>query len=108
MKAALLLVAASLANYAGFACLALAMPRHWSAASGKRVAVVPQRRALRTGGFAMIALSYALCVYRDGAGFGSLLWVILISAGAIAVALTLAWWPQGPWPMSCRLTGHRK
>ena len=91
---ALLLGAANMASYGGFACLALAMPRHWAAATGKKVDVVPHRRWLRPCGFAMLALSYGLCAYRDGPGFGSLLWAILISAAAIAVALTLTWRPQ--------------
>lgn len=91
---ALLLVAASLASYGGFACLALAMPRHWAEARGQRMDVVPHRRWLRPCGFLMLGVTYALCVHRDGTSFGSLLWVVLISAAAIAVALTLAWRPQ--------------
>jgi hypothetical protein len=91
---ALLLLAAGLASYSGFACLALAMPRHWTQASGQRVDVVPRRRWLRPCGFLMLGVAYALCVYRDGPSFGSLLWAVLISAAAIAVALTLAWRPQ--------------
>lgn len=94
MTAALLLLAASLASYSGFACFALAMPRHWAAASGRSLAAVPHRRALRLGGFALLAGTYGLCVYRDGPSFGSVLWVVLIPMAAIAVALTLAWRPQ--------------
>lgn len=91
---ALLLVAASLAGYIGFACLALAMPRHWAEAGGRKTATTPHRRQLRACGFALLGLAYAFCVHRDGAGFGSVLWIVLLSAAAGAVALTLAWRPR--------------
>lgn len=91
---ALLLIAASLASYGGFACLALAMPCHWAEVSGQGIDVAPLRRWLRPLGFSMLGIAYALCVYRDGPSFGSLLWVVLISAAAIAVALTLTWQPR--------------
>jgi len=94
VKATLLLIAASLACYSGFAGLALAMPRHWAAASGQRVTAAPHRRWLRPSGFSMLALAYALCVHRDGASFGSVLWAVLLPAAAVAVALTLAWRPR--------------
>lgn len=89
---ALLLAAASLAGYIGFACLALAMPRHWIEVSGRKTA--PHRRWLRPCGFALLGIAYALCVHRDGASFGSVLGMILLSAAAGAVALTLAWRPR--------------
>jgi len=94
MMPALLSVAASLASYAGFACLALAMPRHWAEASGQESAAAPHRRRLRPLGLLMLGVSYALCVYRDGPSFGALLWVLLCYAAAIAVALTLTWQPR--------------
>lgn len=91
---ALLLVAASLAGYIGFACLALAMPRHWIEASGRKTAPAPHRRGLRSCGFSLLGVAYALCVHRDGASFGSVLGIVLFSAAAGAVALTLAWRPR--------------
>lgn len=95
---ALLLLAAGLASYSAWACMALAMPRHWWAdANGQGVACAPHRTWLRPFGFALLGLGYALCVYRDGPGFGSVLWVLLVSAAAIAVALTLAWRPRFLW-----------
>lgn len=94
MISALLLVAAALAAYGAFACLALSMPRHWAAASGQKLTVVPHRRWLRPGGFALLGVACALCVYRDGPGFGAVLWVVLISGAALAVAFTLAWQPR--------------
>lgn len=89
MTAALLLAAASLAGYAGFMCLALAMPRHWAEVSGRKTGTAPHR--LRPCGFSLLGFAFALCVYRDGLSFGSVLWTVLLAAMAIAVALTLAW-----------------
>ena len=94
MMAALLLVAASLASYGGFACLALAMPDHWTRVSGQRSDAVPRPRVLRSAGFSMLGMAYVLCMYRDGPSFGSLLWVVQLSVAAIAVALTLTWRPK--------------
>jgi hypothetical protein len=91
MMPALLLAGAALVSYAGFACLALAMPEHWGAATGTPAAVAPYRRRLRPCGFLLLGLSCALCWYRDGPGFGLLLWMVLLSAAAVAVALTLSW-----------------
>ena len=91
---AMLLLAACLASYGGFACLALAMPDHWEQVKGG-----PQRGAaprwLRPTGLLLLALAYGLCVWRDGDSFGSLLWTVLISAAAVAVAFTLTWRSAG-------------
>lgn len=93
MIPALLLLAAALAGYLGFACLALAMPRHWAEASGEKTAP-PHPRWLRTCGFSLSGIAFAICVCRDGLSFGAVLATVLISASAIAVALTLAWRPR--------------
>lgn len=93
MMPALLLAAACLAAYCGFACLALAMPEHWARVSGQESDVSPHRRRLRPVGFGLLAVAYLLCLWRDGAGFGSVLWVVLGAAAAMAVALTLTWRP---------------
>lgn len=102
MTPVLLLMLAALASYLGFACLALAMPRHWAQAGGRRVDAVSHRRRLRACGFALLGIAYLLLVYRDGPSFGSVLWVVLLSGAAIAVALTLAWRPQVLWPVRWR------
>lgn len=91
MTPALLLILAGLASYGGFACLALAMPRHWAQMGGARLRVAPPRRLLRGCGAALLGGAYALLVYRDGPSFGSVLWVLLLFAAAAAVALSLAW-----------------
>ena len=94
MMSTLLLVGAGLASYGGFVCFALAIPAHWAQASGQQGDTALRRRRLRTVGIFMLSLAYVLCVSRDGPSFGSLLWVLSISAAAIAVALTLTWRPK--------------
>ncbi|QGZ38149.1 uncharacterized protein DUF3325 [Pseudoduganella flava] len=91
---ALQLLAAAALCYGGFACLALAMPDHWVQAGGRQEAAATLCRPLRRAGAMLLAAAYALCVCRDGASFGTLLWVVLVSAGALAVALTLTWRPH--------------
>lgn len=87
---ALLLLAAGLLAYAGFACLALAMPDHRFLLRD-RAALLPSPRLLRWLAVALLGGAYGLCLYRDGASFGSLLWLVLISAAGLAVAFTLTW-----------------
>lgn len=81
----LLLLASALSAYAGFACLALAMPEH-----AQRIRIALSPRKLRPIGACMLALAYLACIARDGASFGTLLWGVLISLAAFAVALTLS------------------
>lgn len=85
-----LLVAAALLAYAGFACLALAMPDH-RALLGDRAACLPSSRLLRLLAACLLGGAYAVCLWRDGGSFGSLLWLVLISAAGLAVAFTLTW-----------------
>ena len=91
---AVLLLAAALACYGGFACLALAMPDHWEQAGGRPGAADGLRRPLRVRGYALLGLAFALCLTRDGASFGTLLWAVLTTAAAMAVAFTLTWRPR--------------
>jgi len=99
----LLLLLAGAACYAGFAGLALAMPDSWERAGGETAAHARHRLRLQIGGVVLLAASLAACLWRDGPGFGALLWGTLLTAGAIAVAFTLTWRPQ----LLGRLTGRR-
>jgi hypothetical protein len=94
MMATLLLLFASLAGYSGFACLALAMPEHWANAGGDPDGQATRRHRLRLSGAMMLCMACAVCIWRDGASFGILLWTLLMSASAIAVTFTLTWYPQ--------------
>jgi len=46
---------------------------------------------LRASGFAFLLLALVLALLRDGASFGSLLWVTMISVSALAVVAKLSW-----------------
>lgn len=88
-----MLLAALLAGL-GFAWLALSQERHHERVGG-HLPVSP--RALwtrRVIGFVSVALVLPLCTASQGASFGSLLWTMLLSAAAMAVAFTLAWRPH--------------
>lgn len=87
---ALLLLAIGLVCYASFICFALTLPEHWEQLGG-RPGHAPGAYPLRATGAGLLAFALALCLWRDGAGFGSLLWMLLISVAALAVAFTLSW-----------------
>ena len=92
--AEVVLGAALAAGYLGFALLALAQPRHWHAVIGRTAAPPPRPVALRSAGWSGVACAFALVLQRDGAAFGSVLGILLLTVCAAAVALTLAWRPK--------------
>lgn len=94
MMAGFMLLCASIAGYAGFACLALSMPDNWAKAGGAADGHAGRRPGLRLCGALMLCATLALCIWRDGASFGAMLWIILLTASAIAVAFTLTWRPR--------------
>ena len=106
----LLLLAPSLAAYAGFACFALMNPEHWAQAGYEARGHATARVWLRPTGGLLLVLAWLACVWRDGPSFGSLLWCLLASAAALAVALTLTWRPSTLRPQfyqrrqTCRIT----
>jgi len=92
MLETLLTLAAAAACCLALALLALSQEEHWT-----RVGMppaTPLARRWRYVASAVLILAGVLCVAGHGAGFGLLLWVMLISAGIMAVALTLSWRPQ--------------
>lgn len=97
---ALLLLATGLTAYAG--CLLLAMSQNRfrtdilpGAAANHRL-----NRSLRCAGTALLALSAALAIARDGAAFGCLLFVQIVCLGALLVVPTLAFWRSDRKPSS--------
>ena len=89
-----MLIALSLAAYAGFLLLALAQARPRQRL-GLAAQLAPGRRlSLRLSGALLLALALVLALARDGPGFGSLLWGTAISLAALAVACTLSWPPR--------------
>lgn len=84
----------SVAVYCGFMSLALSQAKHWTRMIEASRCPPHVARRLRILGWLTLAATFALSVSREGASFGSLLWSCLISAAAMAVALTLAWKPR--------------
>ncbi|MBK1838480.1 DUF3325 domain-containing protein [Azospirillum sp. YIM B02556] len=78
--------------YLAFAALALTVERHWRDLIDPRRA--PPRRTvfrLRLAALLCMAAALSVAVRQGGTAFGILLWVLALSAGALAVAATVTW-----------------
>ncbi|WP_198972932.1 DUF3325 domain-containing protein [Xylophilus sp. ASV27] len=91
MREALLTLLAAALAYAGFALWALSQQRHVGAVLGTHDDVPVRTAALRISGSILLLAALALCLRGHGPGLGSVVWMVLISVAAIAVAFTLAW-----------------
>lgn len=88
-------IAALALGFAGWALLALSQREHWLAASEELAyPSAPKLRSARRVAALLLAGALAACVAGHGGGFGTLLWMLLLAAGALAVAFTLAWRPR--------------
>lgn len=85
---------ALLLNLLGFALLALCQPHHRARVYGSNDTVAHVKPTQCAIGFIAISLSLCASIASQGASFGCLLWVLLMSASAISVALTLTWRPR--------------
>ena len=108
-SAALLLLAALLASVAGMGWLALSMPVHAQQVWGMALSA-GMGRALRVAGILAVIAALVLCLAVDHATMASLVWVMGLTAGAVSVAMTLAWQPRwlrwlAPW-VRARTTGR--
>lgn len=84
----------------GMALLALSQERHRARVFESNMPVAHNLRAQRATGFIATCLGLPACIASQGASFGSLLWVLLLSAAVLAVALTLTWRPQWLRPLA--------
>lgn len=95
MPEAILLTLILATSYLGFALLALNQEKHWERVTGQRPSQrdMPAGRTLplRLAGYGLLALALALSLERDGASFGSILWVVGLSVGGLATVATLTW-----------------
>ena len=91
MPDAILLLAVFACAYLGFAALAMSQDRHWHHLGGGRHCPRRTCRVLRGAGWALLLAALMLALVRDGASFGSLLWVTVITVGALSVVATLSW-----------------
>jgi sterol desaturase/sphingolipid hydroxylase (fatty acid hydroxylase superfamily) len=93
MPDAFLLVAALVCTVIGMGWLALAMDVHWNQ-------VRPTRRSPRTAtilrvlGSASLGVSLLLCLLADTATMAVLVWMMLLSVSAAAIALVLSRQPR--------------
>jgi hypothetical protein len=87
----LLLLAALVAAFIGFAWLALAMETHWRQAVKRGSLDRRRTRMLRIAGALALALSLGLCMQVDHASMASLVWVMGLAAAALAVTFVLTW-----------------
>lgn len=100
MTDGLLLAGAVLLNIAGFGWLALAMDSHWRQVRGGDGLTPGGRRLIRRAGGAAFLISLVLCNLSDHATIAALVWVMALTAGALAVAVVLTWRPAWLRPLS--------
>jgi hypothetical protein len=78
----------------GLVWFALAIDTHWRQVRKGAAAPRGARTALRVSGSLALAGSLLLCLRADHLTMAPLVWLMSLAAGALAVALTLAWRPR--------------
>ncbi len=95
MHRALLLTLAMLCSAGGLAWLALAMEVHWQQARGAHASAARTTVVgLRLLGAVELFASLLICLHADHPSMAVLVWVMSLAAGAVGVALLLAWRPH--------------
>lgn len=102
MGAALLFVVMSIA-YLGFGLLALSQDRNWGTVTGASRLSRSEKLIMRAAGYILLACGLPVALWRDGPGFGSLLWVASLSVAAVAVVATLSWRPRWLVPLAATI-----
>jgi hypothetical protein len=105
---ALLLAVAFLTCVLGLAWLALAMDAHWAQVRGEQPLAMAQRRTLRALGALALAGAAAMCLRADHASMAALVWIMMLAAGVLAVAFTLAWRARWLRPLVWMLKTRRR
>ena len=90
MSEPLWLGAAALLALAGMGWLALAMEVHWRQVAAPRPGNTPAPRAARLLGAGALPLSLLACLVADRPSMAVLVWLMLLAASAVLVALALA------------------
>lgn len=82
----------------GAALLALSQDKHWRVVTGS--APKSSRRLARQIGWGIAILILPLCIARDGASFGALLWPLILQLSAVGIAIIIATNPAWLKPLS--------
>lgn len=77
--------------FAGMAALSVAMDRHYEQLTRWHETPRLLRMGLRALGSLLIALALVPCLVAWGGSVGIVVWLGFLSAGALCVALLLAW-----------------
>lgn len=99
MNAALAFGCGLAGAYAGMAALSLAMDRHAEQVHGRGPRAA-WRVGLRLLGALLLALAAAPCVEAWGASVGVVVWLGLLSAGALLLVLLLPYAPRAVRPLA--------
>jgi hypothetical protein len=95
MSDELWLITASALSLAGMAWLALAMEVHWGQVMQRPAhAAIRTRQALRMLGAVALPLALLACLRADRPSMAVLVWLMLLAASAVLVAMLLAHWPR--------------
>ncbi|MCR0985183.1 DUF3325 domain-containing protein [Roseomonas populi] len=81
-------------SYAGFTALCLAMARHHEQVFRSRAVPAGRRRVLTALGWGLLALSVVPVVMELGWGLGLVLWLGLLTATAMPLAMLLNYAPR--------------
>jgi len=101
MSEALWLTTASVLSFSGMGWLALAMDVHWGQVMHQDAgAVEPRRRLLRALGAGALLLSLLACLAADRPSMAVLVWTLLLTGGALSVAMVLSHRPRWLAPLA--------
>jgi hypothetical protein len=103
MSPLLLAVSSLCAAFSGFTALGLAMGRHWEDSMGRGSEPGTLRRWLRLAGTAGLALSLLASLALQGPAQGWVLWLGMLTAGALAVVPMLSYAPR--WAPTAGIAG---
>ncbi|WP_408101782.1 DUF3325 domain-containing protein [Stutzerimonas sp. VN223-3] len=80
--------------YFAFALLALSQSAHMKVVDPNAPAPDrPTQKRKRLGAALLLGIALSLLLETQGGAFGSLLWMTLLSAGALSLSFTLSWRP---------------
>lgn len=94
MPEGLFTVLAAALNLLAFALMALGQERHWCTVAHDAVETRVDAAWLHGTALACHVASLLLFIRDQGPSFGSLLWVLALSAAAMAIAFMLSWRPR--------------